>query len=424
MPAACFEPTEGKLVLANAVGLYDSSHMSARFAWPTITMRLAAALLAFGQAVRAQELRGTVRDSASNQIVAGAVVTLLDAPGRTLGRTLSNERGEYRLRIGSRADRLRVVHIGFRPRELALPANPARLDVGVVRLATLLEPINVSARACGSRPDRTSAIALLEQARTVLLATVVAQESNPGEVVAYGFQRRMDGTSDQIEYQTVRADSLVHASKSFWATRRGGEFVRDGFLGQSADGRDALFAPDAETLLDDEFVNAYCFRLMRPEPTRPYQLGLGFSAPDHRANRVDIDGALWIDTLTRTLRDIEFRYIGLDPRIQRFGPQGRISFDEMPNGVVLIDRWRMRLVGSRLDTAVRVTARKIDTTERLVFLAQESGAELARAAWPSGHSWQGSLGALRLNAVTGVGTAAVGARLRIPGTPYGGTVDA
>jgi hypothetical protein len=377
---------------------------------------------------RAQELRGTVRVSASNAPVAGAVVVLLDAPGRSLARTLTNESGQYRVVLVSGVERVRVVHIGFRPREVQPPnaassADTARLDIAMVRLATLLEPVSVSARACGSRADRIPAIALLEQARAVLLATVVAQEANPGTVVAYGFQRRMNGTSDRIDFQTVRADSLAGVSKSFTATRRGADFIRDGFLGPSENGQDVLFAPDAETLLDNDFVNAYCFRLMQPEKTRPHQLGLGFSPPDRKAGRVDIDGALWVDTLSRTLRDIDFRYVGLDPRIQRFGPGGQISFRAMPNGVVLIDRWHLRLVGSHLDTTAMAVSRWINTTAGLTFMVQEAGAEVARARWPSGHSWQGSLGALRVNGVTASGSPAIGARVRLPGTPYAATTD-
>jgi hypothetical protein len=382
----------------------------------------------FALVARAQELRGTVRDSASNTPVAGAVVILLDAPGRSLARTLTNESGQYRLVLVPAVERLRVVHIGFRPRELTLPRvapsqDTARLDITMVRLATLLEPVNVLARACGSRPDRASAIALLEQARTVLLATVVAQEANPGTVVAYGFQRRMKGTSDRIDYQTVRSDSLAGVSKSFVATRRGAAFVHDGFLGPSENGQDVLFAPDAETLLDEDFVNAYCFRLMQSERTRPHQLGLGFSPPDRKAGRVDIEGTLWVDTLSRTLQDIEFRYVGLDRRIQAFGPGGQISFRAMPNGVVLIDRWHLRLVGSRFEETVPGAERRIDPYPRLTFMVEEAGAELARARWPSGHEWQGSLGALRIDGVTAAGSPAIGARLRVPGTPYAAATD-
>ena len=45
----------------------------------------------------AQELRGTVTDSASAQPIPGVVLTLLDANGAVLGRNITNERGDYRI---------------------------------------------------------------------------------------------------------------------------------------------------------------------------------------------------------------------------------------------------------------------------------------------------------------------------------------
>ena len=44
-----------------------------------------------------QELRGTVRDSASRQGISGAVLMLLDSAGAVRGRNITNERGECRV---------------------------------------------------------------------------------------------------------------------------------------------------------------------------------------------------------------------------------------------------------------------------------------------------------------------------------------
>ena len=45
----------------------------------------------------AQEIRGLVRDSSSQLAIPGAVVSLLDAAGQSLARTITNERREFRL---------------------------------------------------------------------------------------------------------------------------------------------------------------------------------------------------------------------------------------------------------------------------------------------------------------------------------------
>ena len=78
-----------------------------------------ALLLTLGHSLLAQEVRGTVRDSVSNQPIPAAVLLLLDASGTPLGRNITNERGEFRIVLSPRTDRVRVVRIGFRPRELS-----------------------------------------------------------------------------------------------------------------------------------------------------------------------------------------------------------------------------------------------------------------------------------------------------------------
>jgi hypothetical protein len=212
-------------------------------------------------------------------------------------------------------------------------------------------------------------------------------------------------------------------AQSFVATRRGGEFAIDGFVGQGADGRQVYYAPDAETLLDDDFIKSYCFRLITQPGSKASELGLAFTPASRRRERVDIDGVLWVDTLARRLRNLEFRYVGLDGRLQRYNPNGLISFAEMPNGLVIVNSWRLRLIGSRIDSVPRITARRVDTTERLVILAEEVGGEVARAAWGGGDTWLGLLGSLDLVAKTRSGTVAGNAILDLPETPYRGTTS-
>src|ERR1035437_7346461 len=77
--------------------------------------------LAFAGAAGAQRLAGTVRDSVSRLPVSGVIVILLDSTGGTVSRNLTNERGEYRVRLHDAARRARFVRIGFSPLEVPLP---------------------------------------------------------------------------------------------------------------------------------------------------------------------------------------------------------------------------------------------------------------------------------------------------------------
>lgn len=372
------------------------------------------------QSLAAQQLRGTVRDSATGQLVAGAIVSVLDSTGVSLFRNLSSETGEYALPLPPAARVLRVQRLGFRPRELRIPnAAIGRLDVALLAIPTFLQTVNVTATACSPRADRGSALALYEQARTGLLATVVAREAKPARMVLYRYERTMRGTTDRVESQSVWVDSAPFASVSFRAAQSAKDFARTGFLQEAPGGR-LFLAPDADVLLDDAFAASYCFSLAKPDRERPTQVGLAFEAAARRRDRVDIDGALWIDTVARALTDIEFGYVGLGRQVEMHRPGGRIAFREMPNGAVLIERWSLRLIGAHIDT---VPGGKDRTTLLSKAYAQEIGGELARARWADGKAWRASLGRLRLRATDAKGAPAVGADLWLAESSYRGKTD-
>jgi hypothetical protein len=371
------------------------------------------AMASAGRRLYGQELRGVVRDSVSRLAIPGAVVTLLDDAGGPAARTITNERGMFRavlLRDGVR--RIRVVRLGFRPVVVTVP--PARdgvieVDVTLVAIPMALQPVRVTASPrCGRRQDHMLALALLEQARAGLLATVVARSDKPAQMMRLRATRRMADFSERIVHQRVRIDSAQTVG-SFGAARTAVELVNRGFAADTTGGS-MYFGPDAEVLLDDGFANGYCFRLMNRDRARPNQVGLGFSAADRRRDRVDVDGALWIDTVARALVDIEYRYRGVDPRMELFRSGGHIFFRTMPNGVVLIDRWSIRIVGA-------------DETAPQRPVGVEVWGELARASWPDGVRWEGSLGKLRLQLVAEDSTSLAGTVVRLDDTDYLGVAD-
>jgi hypothetical protein len=388
---------------------------------PTIAALLMASIAA---PVAAQNIRGAVRDSASHQPIAGAVVMLLDSTGALLGRNITNERGQYSLAYGRVARLIRVVRIGFLPRELRVRAPGAvdrPIDVVMVPFSAALVPVRiVDKSSCSQRGDRARALALWEQARAGLLSTVVAREMNPMSVHRLSFQRTLEGHSDRISRFVVAADSSTNSTKSFNAIRSARDLITSGFSVDSG-GTRFMFGPDADVLLDDSFALGYCFHLASPSKSRPRQIGLAFSPSDPHPGRMDIDGTLWIDTAARALRDIEFRFIGTPPRWDEFHPGGSISFREMSNGVVLVDRWYLRRVDAA-ETSV-LDQRGTDFTTRITLFAIENGGELAHAVWPDGQRWNASLGSLRIAAVTSSGRPAAGVQVLLPDTPYEGTAD-
>jgi hypothetical protein len=394
--------------------------MRRRVAW-SVAALVACALLARG--AHAQSLVGVVHDSVSMQPVPGAVVIFLDSAGGIVARNLTNERGEYRTAFRDAMRTARFVRIGFVPREVPLPprtGSDVRLDIAVLALPSLIQPVRVVANSkCKARKDRADALGLWEQARAGLLATIVARDESPARMVRLGFDKVMDGNSDRVEHMRVRTDSGESDAASFVAAHAAQDFVRFGFSTDSG-ASGTYFGPDADVLLNDAFAGAYCFELARAGRDRAGQVGLRFVPAARKRGRVDIDGTLWIDTVARELRDVEFRYLNVNRGADRFHPGGSVSFRSMKNGVVLIDRWSIRVASASIDTS--------DEGGRLKYhyllYAEEEGGELASASWPDGLTWKAPLGTLRLHAITKDHEPATGAVIALVATPFFATVDA
>lgn len=387
-----------------------------------------AAACALGLALSAypaagQGIRGMVRDSASTTPISGVVVTLLDPNGAVVARGLTDEHGQFAVASRPSARRLRLTRIGFRAKELPISTSGAGaqpLDVKMSVIPYLLEPVTVRAHTkCGASRDAAQTFALYEQARAALLAAVVARETNAGAMKRLVFERIMDGGGDRVDHQKVRIDSSIDVSRPFAAVRSARDFVAHGFMGDDGAGVQTFFAPDADVLLDDEFAENYCFSLRPGERDRAREVGIAFRPADRRRDQVDVNGVLWVDTLARELRDIEFRYVGLDARRTSVHPGGSVSFATAPNGVVFVDRWNLRMPGVFADTGYEPEGRPII---RYTVFAKESGGEVARAWW-HGATWTNSLGALRLRVTRAGGQPANAIRVRLDSTDYEAVPD-
>ena len=389
--------------------------MSAR-ALATATLILGARLLS------AQELRGTVVDSASRAPVPGAVILLLGADGKQIARNITNERGVYRIALHPSMARVRFLRIGFRPREVTSPAaieGISQLDVSLVSLPQFLQPVLVIDQPnCPREADRELAFALWEQARAGLLATVIAREAHPAEMTRIVYRRRMVGNTDQIASQLVQRDAAT-SSKGFAASYSSAAFIKEGFIVPAGGGAMHYFGPDADVLLDEAFTTGYCLSVAEPDRNKPDQIGVRFSPARRRRGRIDIDGALWIDTTARALRSIEFVYVGLEKAAELLRPGGFISFREMPSGIVIVDRWWLRMTGARIDTSSDNTMRLRDlpgyVSSRVLRLTQ-AGGEVAHARWPDSSGFDVPLGTLDLTAMSAGGAPVPGVHIVLDST--------
>lgn len=392
--------------------------------WPALGIIFACVAASPGAA---QTLGGSVVDSASQQPIPGAVIQALGAGGELRGRALSDARGSFAVRTSGDVRRLRVVRIGFRPQLIEIAEPPARgatLALGRIamrRIPAFLDPVRVVAAQCRTRRNRgQSPIGLIEQARAGLLTSVVSREQNPATMTRITYERSFEDDPRDPTRQLLRLDSATAQTRSFSAVQDAAGFVRRGFMDVIA-GEQYFFAPDAETLLDDRFAEGYCFRVMPRDRQRPTQVGLGFEPADRRPGRVDVEGALWIDTVARELRTLEFRYVHLDRAVESRDPGGTISFRSLPNGMVIVDRRDLRMIGAVTDTLTPFRNGALRLQQRLIEL--RSGGELTAATWVDGTRWDAPLGRVAGIARWRDDSLAAGALIALSGTPYRAQVD-
>ena len=119
------------------------------------------------------------------------------------------------------------------------------------------------------------------------------------------------------------------------------DLMAGGFMRPAKGGGYAYFAPDANVLLSDEFLDSHCFRLTSRED-RPDALGLAFE-PVHRSGQSDIAGTFWLHQKTAHLQFLEFSYTGLPWKEAEGAARGRVVFEALPNGAWIVRRWWIRM---------------------------------------------------------------------------------
>src|SRR5689334_6971806 len=190
------------------------------------------AMLLLPLALHAQ-VAGTVRDSASQLPLPNTAVMVLDPGGRPVSRSVTDQQGKFRLATTATTGkgrsapktvyplRLRVLRMGFRPREVPLTAASAGTywDIALVSFPIQLEEVQVVALTCPQRPDRKQALGLLRQVRMSLLANVVARSQSSATMQRLLYERRFEGTSGRVASQTVRRRVTSSTTEAFSAAR-------------------------------------------------------------------------------------------------------------------------------------------------------------------------------------------------------------
>jgi hypothetical protein len=356
--------------------------------WMAVGAALLAGISAM-QGVQAQQVRGVVRDSAARTALAGAVVAVVDSGGATKARDITDANGRFVLPAVAGAARLHLVHIGFRPLDVALPARRDSIALAMSRLPNVLAAVKVSGQSlCPGEAERGSAFQLWDEARTALLATIVARDAKPAATTTITFESTMSPDDDRIRLQrkTVRH---LRTTRPFAAYAAPSFFAQHGYMVEDAAGR--LFnAPDADVLLDPSFAATHCFRARKADDEHRGEVGLAFVPAEGRDTLVDVAGVLWFDVGSVQLRSLEFQYTSLEPAAIEARAGGTIDFRTMPNGVSFIERWVLRLPSLQAVPNFSSTRRSADPVRRSerrdvrVSAVVESGGVVEDASWADG----------------------------------------
>lgn len=364
--------------------------------------------------------------------VPGVVVLLIDGAGSIMARSLTNERGEFR--VGAPAGgayRLRTLRIGFQPvtSEVILlgigQELTRQLELSGVRVS--LDTVRIVDRgACRIARDSAAAtFAIWEQVRTALTATQLTASSGSIAATIVGYERTLDRSFKRVRTQRSFVRS-GYASQP-WLSLTPDSLRRVGYVTTSAGDSVTYHAPGLEVLLSHQFLEDHCFRVTKSRDTT--RLGMTFEPTRDRRRVPEIRGTLWLDRNSSELRAFEYTYVNVPgPWGENAG--GDMEFVRMRNGAWVISRWniRMPLVGCAREECAslsRVSAVASTTVRTTVLGLQVSGGELALAVKGGDTLWsRPPLQVLGTVSDSTTGARVASARVSLEGTNLEDTSDA
>lgn len=327
----------------------------------------------------AQTVRGVLVEEGSGRPIDGAMVILLDAGAQQVAGSLTDVAGRFSIVApGAGEYRLRAERIGHGDAlsatfDLAAGETVERQLTAPLRAISLEGVVATSTRRCRTRPgEGVQTQALWEEARKALNVAVWTRDQALRFRLTE-FEREMDPATGRVRRQSTR--TRVLATSTPYVSASPEELARHGYV-QSDGGELVYFAPDAEHLLSDEFLDNHCFQVTVGSGARAGQVGLTFS-PVRATHLPGIAGTLWLDRETAFLRDLEYRYtsLRLPSGAGSRAAGGHLLFERLPGGAWIVQRWQIRMpeVGTATEGASPDEIRAGARLERVVAIRERGG---------------------------------------------------
>lgn len=290
----------------------------------------------------AQPIVGIVVEEGNGLPIAGAMIVLLDDDGNRVDRMLTNAAGRFTLEPRLPGPHyITVERIGYA--NLTTPRfDPASsrdlMTIEVPVEAILLRRLDVTAgRRCEVRPEEGRATAQVwEEVRKALAAEAWTREAGLYRYTLLRFERRLDRYAENVLSDVAQIAEDRDAAFSSVAIE---SLAEQGFVQAEGDSMTVYYAPDAEALLSDPFLDTHCFGLTDEAEGL---IGLTFEPIQDR--RVpDIVGVLWLDEATAELDRLAYQYVNLLQSSEIGEPGGEVYFARLPNGAWIVRQWTIRM---------------------------------------------------------------------------------
>jgi hypothetical protein len=304
---------------------------------------LAAMISGTGFSAGAQEIRVEVVEAATGKPIVGANVALLDSAGAIpLGGSFSDQSGRTDLRAPARGPyRVRADKAGYDTWlsvQLHLADRPVIVRIGMAPTRTPVPYVVRSEVACQQLTGPgTPAGDVWAELRKALSANAMTETQGlvPLDVDLYErvLDRNLAVLSENTEQRSrVSRRPVTGISWEQIDTTRRGE-------GSSAV---VYRAPDAATIISDQFVRSHCFAAIRGYGPESGLIGLEFR-PARVSGQAELSGVLWLEPKGKALRSLNFDYVNLPIPLRIARTTGRLEFQQLPGGQWIIPRWYIRM---------------------------------------------------------------------------------
>jgi hypothetical protein len=293
----------------------------------------------------AQTFRARLMDASAGVPVRHAFAMLIDSTGNRAVATLSDSLGAVMLRAPRAGSyRLRVERLGYRTYEgvpMVVDGTQAAGDVAMSGIAVVLDSIRIGTESkCRGRWELSAEVsALWEEARKALAVSSWVARTGEVRYTVREYDRVLT-TARLAMLSEDTSSAFLISEGSPYVSRAAADLIANGFVQRNDRGVWFYFGPDADVLQSPEFLDSHCFRPVLSEAASG-EVGLRFE-PVGKGPRAGINGVIWLDRMTGSLKSVEFRFTWTPFTEPYEDAGGHIEFEQLEGGRWIISRWWLR----------------------------------------------------------------------------------